>query len=222
MNNNFRTFAIGDIHGCFKTMSKLLYELGDWDRLIFLGDYIDRGPMSKDVIDFIISLQEFHGKDKVVALKGNHEDMCLHSYQYKDNYDRQLGQSWAYNGARQTLESFNSDPLVPIAPIPEEYLEWMDKLPLYYEDDNAYYVHAGFLPEVEPAKQDPYFMLWIRGDFIYSDYAWDKPVIFGHTPVKLVQDLGTKIAVDTGCCFGEFLSAYCVETKEVIKVKNCE
>ncbi len=214
------TWVIGDIHGCLNQLNIMLDKLNEagWDRLIFLGDYIDRGPDSKGVIDTIMSLQKDFGLDKIIALKGNHEDMCLHNYAYKNNLDRQLGGAWSCNGAKQTIDSFNA--FGGYEPIPDEYLEWMNNLPLMCEDENAYYVHAGFLPEVEPAYQLEEDMLWIRHEFLNSDYDWGKPVIFGHTPVKLVQDLGNKIAIDTGCVYGEYLSAYCVEAKKVLKVTN--
>jgi len=64
-----KTFVVGDIHGCFKSLKELYSNLDGWDRLIFLGDYIDRGPESKKVIDFLINLQETYGKDKVITLK---------------------------------------------------------------------------------------------------------------------------------------------------------
>ena len=212
-----KTWAISDIHGCYKTFLNLaaILDSKGWDKLVFLGDYIDRGTDSRAVIDIIREYQNDYG-DAIVVLKGNHEDMCLHRYNhYHNKWDRQLGNAWAYNGAKETLESFDGL-------IPTEYLDWMRELPVRYEDDNAHYVHAGFYPNVRIGDQLEYDMLWIRNEFLISDYDFGKPVIHGHTAFKEPQFTDNRISLDTGCVYGGKLTAYCIETGEIVEVINAE
>ena len=210
-----KTWAIGDIHGCIYTLNNMLVKLeSKWDKLIFLGDYIDRGLYSKDVINIIMDLQLIYGNN-IVVLKGNHEDMCLHAHgKYGDQTNYSLGRAWYYNGADETLKSFNSD----TNKIPNGYLDWMMKLKSHYEDNNAYYVHAGFRPDIKIEKQNDYDKFWIREEFLDFNYNFGKPVIHGHTPFKQPQVGQNRISIDTGCCFGDLLTAYCVETGEIISI----
>ncbi len=184
-----RTIAIGDIHGRFDCLTSLVCKLKFTkdDTIIFLGDYIDRGPESKEVIDSIIYLQ---GKFKVVALKGNHEDLCLKAYSdEKNNAD-----IWIYNGGGNTLKSYKN------MKVSKKHLDWMRKLPLYFETERYIFVHAGLLPGKPLRDQNEHTLMWIRNDFIESDYDWSKVIVFGHTPTinPIVQN--NKIGIDT-CAF---------------------
>lgn len=217
-----RTVAIGDVHGQLAALVELFVciEQKGWDRLVFLGDYIDRGPDSKGTIDFVRSLQATHGSEKVVAIKGNHEDMCLHAFEQYDNNDSKLGASFYLNGGYATLESFareeegcNAEP-----GIPQVYLDWMKGLPTRYEDDNAHYIHGGALPGLPIAEQADYDLMWERYTFLKTDYMWDKVIIHGHTPVKNVEERPNGISIDTGAGYGCTLTAFCVETKEIMQV----
>ena len=185
-----------------------------WDKIVFVGDYIDRGDNSKGVIDYIMQLQTEHG-DKVVALKGNHEDMCLHAHEKYEHNDSRFGDAFYYNGGSDTITSFGGK-------IPEEYLEWMLSLPVMHEDDNCYYVHAGFEPCVEPEDQDDYQMLWIREEFLSSMDEWDKRIVHGHTPRQHACIDNTRISIDTGCVYGHTLTAVCVQTHIFIQQDNIE
>jgi serine/threonine protein phosphatase 1 len=215
-----RTIAIGDVHGQLATLIELFVRIEQkgWDRLVFLGDYIDRGPDSKGTIDFIRSLQDLHGIDKVVAIKGNHEDMCLHAFEQYDFNDSELGAAFYYNGGDGTLESFKTESFngnkegESNQGIPQDYLDWMKVLPVRYED-----VHAGALPGLPINEQDDCDLLWERDTFLKSDYMWDKVVIHGHTPVEQVVERPNIISIDTGAGYGCTLTAFCVETKEIMQ-----
>ena len=212
-----RTIAIGDVHGQLAALNELFVQIEQtgWDRLVFLGDYIDRGPDSKGTIDFIRSLQGAHGSDKVVAIKGNHEDMCLHAFSQYDVNDSELGAAFYYNGGDSTLDSFKA---AGFSGIPQDYLDWMKALPVRYEDENAHYIHAGALPGLPIDEQEDSDLLWERDTFLKTEYMWDKVVIHGHTPMEQVVERPNIISIDTGAGYGDALSAICVETKEIMQV----
>ena len=213
-----KTYVIGDIHGCFRQLKELILKVGDMNleenRLIFLGDYMDRGPDSSKVIDYIIDLESKYGKDHVIALKGNHEDMCLHFYGRYNYNDGGLGRMWDYNGGYQTLQSYESNE------VSEDHLEWMLTLRTHFEDENFIYVHAGLLPERAPDSICEYDKIWVRYDFIYSTYDWGKVVVFGHTASKGDPLLmySNKIGLDTGCVYGFKLTCMMMEDRNIWQV----
>ncbi len=233
-----RTFAIGDIHGELEALRAVLGKLptlDERDTLVFVGDYVDRGPHSAQVIEHVRELARGPGP-KVVCLRGNHEDAWL----------RVIDAGWdefvlpASNGCLATLRSFSGEP----APEPDEFVKqheaqalfggtffppdvvsWLRSLPYYYEDEHAIYVHAG-LPEVEgsfphPSEvADPTVLLWVRTKSFFKNYR-GKPVVFGHTTTKhLPQELShytpddpsdlfageAVFGIDTGAGTGGFLS----------------
>lgn len=211
-----RTIVIGDVHGCYEELKTLLSDLEeggaynkDTDKLIFLGDYIDRGKDSRLVIELIRSLQK--DNDKVIALMGNHEDMLLDYYKGFNN-------SWLWNGHNETLNSYDGH-----REQFEDDMKWMRKLPLYHEDENYIYVHAGVDVNKPLKEQDKNTLLWIRDDFIYSEKKYDKKIIFGHTPTMYLSEDGDKpiltfaenIDIDTGCVYNGKLTALIIEDGEV-------
>lgn len=197
-----RTFAISDIHGCLDELDELLALINPTkkDTIIFLGDYIDRGPKSMEVIDYLIWL-----KDRVncIFLKGNHEDMFLNCY--INRLDPYLFLS---NGGKETLKSYRIRAFEwnSLASIPESHMEFLRDLKLYYKDENYMYVHAGIRPE-NGTVQSEEDLLWIRSNFIYKDTHYKEKVIFGHTPFDDPLVMIDKIGIDTGCCFGGKLTA---------------
>lgn len=218
-----RTIVVGDIHGCFNELKTLILSLEekqeynkDTDRLIFLGDYIDRGEDSRLVIKFIRELQK--NNSNVIALKGNHEDMLC-------NYRKDArNQDWLYNGYSETIKSYKG--------FNEEFnndIQWMKTLPLYYEDDHCIYVHAGIDVTKPMDKQTKYDLLWIRKEFIYNVQQYHKRVVFGHTPtVTLTREnhpvytYTDNIDIDTGCVFGGALTALIIEDGEVVNYYQAE
>jgi len=194
-----KTFAISDIHGCCREFTRLLSRMPIYllqDRLILLGDYIDRGPESYDVIRSIMALQAEYGCDHVVVLRGNHEQMAVDYYRTGDI-------SWNYNGNEATIESFarHQEDV-------RHYLDFFQSLPLLFQDEDAIYVHAGIDPSVGLAEQRAEDLLFIREEFILSRQVMPKTVIFGHTPTLMLTRkaypviLPDRIAIDTGCVYG--------------------
>ena len=175
-----KIFAIGDIHGCLDKLEALMGMLDiDFgkDTLLFVGDYIDRGPRSKDVVDYMIDLGRQH--DHVVCLKGNHEFLL------KRYLEGTQSHMFLANGGDTTLESYmRTGGDLGEQPIPSNHLAFFDSLSHYYETDDYVFVHGGLKPGVDLDKQQEWDMLWIRDEFIYSDYDFGKRVVFGHTPFK--------------------------------------
>jgi serine/threonine protein phosphatase 1 len=200
-----RIFAVGDIHGCFDKLVSLMGIIDvdlKKDTLVFIGDYIDRGPQSKEVVDYLIDLAE--GGNRVVFLKGNHELMLQNYLSGEDKL------SFLYNGGEATLNSYMKGGGRREANlIPPRHLEFFENLRLFYETDHYIFVHGGLKSNVSLEHQDEWDMLWIRDEFIYSDFDFGKRVIFGHTPFREPLILDNKIGIDTGAVYGNKLT--CVE-----------
>jgi len=211
-------YVIGDIHGCNKTLQKLLLrlKLTKEDKVIFVGDYIDRGPDSSGVLKTVTNCP-----CETVLLKGNHEEIALEYFNHKGTDDYKY---WLACGGDRTLHSVPQEDW-------EKWIKWMrDDLIIYHEEPDYFIVHAGFN--------------WMGGDKVFKDYdsmLWSrdpspdmgKPVICGHTPVSLsqIKDLvdshSRNIYIDGGCVFTDFsdlgnLVAYNLDTKEIISQKNID
>ncbi len=200
-----KIFAIGDIHGCFDKLCALMDKIKidrNNDILLFLGDYIDRGHSSFDVVEYLIDLKKHF--QKIVFLKGNHEEMLEKYLSGKDRL------TYLINGGRPTLESYmKRSRTTGSPPIPQEHLDFFESLSLYYESDNYIFVHAGLRENIPLEMQDPADFLWIREDFVHSDFDFGKIVVFGHTPYKEPLVEPNKIGIDTGAVYGNKLT--CVE-----------
>ncbi|MFO0618775.1 MAG: metallophosphoesterase family protein [Polyangiaceae bacterium] len=201
-----RTFVVGDIHGDIQALKALFRKFPRMtaeDTVVFIGDYVDRGPCSRQVVEFVRMLPT-KTKAKVVWLRGNHEDAWL---QVKTR-------GWPEfivprgNGCLETYRSFKglSVPHEEETPanqelvemfaasfFPDDVIEWMKQLPLYYEDEHAIYVHAG-LPRIGTKEADRGFahpsvaepssaLLWIRDKDFFANYR-GKLVVFGHTTTE--------------------------------------
>ncbi|MFH2005598.1 MAG: metallophosphoesterase family protein [bacterium] len=211
-----RTFAIGDIHGELQTLRKLLGRLptlGPDDTLVFLGDYVDRGPESRQTVEFLRHTLPQETGARLVALLGNHEDgwlrhvreggwpefvvpqsngcmECVRSY---------LGTTAPPNDERPSKEEFGA--LLSGTALPEDVLAWMASLPHWFEDDHAIYVHA-CLPErdgrwLHPGEvEDHHALLWERSAAFFREYQ-GKRVVCGHTPVvTLPQEISEYTPLD--------------------------
>jgi serine/threonine protein phosphatase 1 len=184
-------WVIPDIHGCaltLKTLIEFQIKPDKSDELIFLGDYLDRGPDSKGVLDYIIDLEE--SGHQVTALMGNHEDYCITAWEEDQDAKSFLGirpktktqREWEVYGGKQTLESFDAD---RPKDIPDKYIEWMKKLNYFTERDNYIIVHAGLNFEEDDPLEDKYSMIWIREFEVIPEKIGNKKIIHGHVPVNL-------------------------------------
>ncbi|HEU17760.1 MAG TPA: serine/threonine protein phosphatase [Deltaproteobacteria bacterium] len=211
-----KIFVIGDIHGCLdklKTMMNRLDLDGENDTLVFIGDYIDRGPDPKGVVDFILDLKT--RLKHVVCLLGNHEQTFLNYYHH--GTDAQL---FYLNGGETTVESYGmvETPEGKKINVPEDHLEFFDSLLPYYETDDYIFVHAGIRPGVPMNKQNIEELTWIRYEFIRHTYDFGKIVIFGHTPLSEPMIEHNKIGIDTGAAYGGELTCVVLPDKEIIQV----
>ena len=197
-----RLLAIGDIHGCRDQLQALLAQVKPQpgDQLVFLGDYIDRGPHSKEVVDLVLSLRQ--RCPNCIFLKGNHEAML------EDYLVRGEQLQFLRSGGDATLASYGA---TGAAEIPQSHREFFNNLRLYYQTDHFIFVHAGLRPGVPLAGQREQDLLWIREEFLSSGYDWGKTVVFGHTPRTRPLLTPTRIGLDTGAVYGGHLS--CCEVR---------
>ncbi len=235
-----RTIAIGDVHGDMaqlETLLERLPHLDERDTIVFLGDYVDRGPDSAPVVDLVRRGMAWRTDARVVALRGNHEDAWL----------RVIDEGWPefvmppQNGCLSCYRSFTEGPVARRGEVPDaaeadamergafwpaDVVAWMRSLPYYHEDEHAIYVHAGLVAEdgvfLHPARvKVPRLMLWLRSREFFEGYR-GKRVVVGHTVTKLLPpelsshtpedptDLWAGpavVAIDTGCGKGGFLTA---------------
>ncbi len=203
-----KIFAVGDIHGCLDKLLLLMDKIvvdPEKDVLVFLGDYIDRGPNSFEVVEYLIGLKKRF--QNIVFLKGNHEEMLEKYLAGPDRY------TYIANGGRQTLESYlgRSKPDGP--PIPREHLDFYESLSLYYQTGEYIFVHAGIRGDVPVEMQSAEDILWIREGFIHSSHDFGKRVVFGHTPFPEPLIQPNKIGIDTGAVYGNRLT--CVKLPDL-------
>jgi len=201
------TYVIGDIHGKFYLLVELMAKIKPEkdDTLIFLGDYIDRGDMSFEVVEFLLELNKRHN---CVFLMGNHEDMFM---DFLSGINENL---FKMNGGYKTVNNYETHgydihmhtPYIERT-LPRDHIDFFQNLKLYHETDDYIFVHAGLLPGVPLEKQPREELLWIRYRFIGSDYDWGKKVVFGHTPSNDVLIEANKICIDTGAAYDGPLTA---------------
>lgn len=198
-------WAIGDIHGCAKTFKALLARVQP--RIAYtLGDYCDRGPRTKQVIDLIM------GDSRIRPLLGNHEDIFLQVY---DNPTSAMVQWFVRNGGLATLESFG---VSDIRQVPKKYVDWMRSLPAVRRYGNVILSHAGANLNKRRPFDDREYLLWNREVPAPNDPAWT--IVVGHTIVDAADSAASvdsrKVMIDTGCCRGGMLTAYNIHTHELI------
>jgi serine/threonine protein phosphatase 1 len=202
---NGRLLAVGDIHGCLDHLERLMARVqpGPEDQVVFLGDYTDRGPDGKGVLDYLIDFGRRFPRS--IFLKGNHEEMFLN---FLNGRDQML---FIFNGGGTTLESYQAEKGIRI---PKAHIEFLEDLRLFYETENFIFVHAGLRPGKPLDEQEDHDLVWIREDFIFSDYDWGKTVVFGHTPRPEPLFADNKIGLDTGAVYGRVLTCCDVEQRQ--------
>lgn len=184
-----RILAVGDVHGMYEKLIALMEKIQfnpKEDLLVFLGDYIDRGPQSIECLDYVIALQEQY-PEQVICLKGNHEAMCSDYYRYEghrhsymmEGNDFQSVLIWLDNGGTGTHKQFKKLRKSELM----KRLRWMRTLPNHYEVDNYYFCHAGIEPNIPLENQREKDLLWIRRWFIKM-YDGKITIVVGHTPVQ--------------------------------------
>lgn len=240
--NRSRTYVVGDIHGERGLLERLLAELpfiGPDDSLVFLGDYLDRGPDSRGVIEVLRRLPE-KTAGTLVCLRGNHEDALLRAIDRGDpSFLLPPG-----NGVSATYRSFIDDPTAEATSaehvasffdvdswLPAPVVAWMRKLPLWHRDAYATYVHAGLEGEGAiwnpPEQSAPHAILWQREPDFFAQYS-GPPLVFGHTPVAELPPAdalrtdpwhrGPLWGLDTGAGKGGPLSCLALPSGELIQV----
>jgi len=189
--NTGRLFAVGDIHGCVNPLRVILASINPQadDVFVFLGDFVNRGPDSKAVLDEVIALI---GKCSVYTILGNHEEMLLGAYQGgRSDHD-----FWCKFGGDKTLASFG----VNLArEIPGGYLTFIAGCADYNESDDFMFVHANYDPEKPLDKTDGGTLRWKKLEKDQKPHVSGKTVVCGHTVQKQVLDLGHVCCIDTGC-----------------------
>ncbi len=222
-----RTLVVGDIHGKLELFNRLLeemeYRAGD-DRLILIGDLVDRGDDSRGVVARAIALKR-EALNDVIILRGNHEAMMLAALSRPESEQAEL---WYYNGGIETLQSYmDKDGEFDV---PEEHWDFLASLPTWYEDDHAIYVHAS-LPQGDDgnflhpgeAPESPE-LYWARNRRFFAEYQ-GKTVVFGHTITGMVFGEKEKvwlreslIGVDTGAYLTGVLSAVELPSRRIFSV----
>lgn len=199
-------YVIGDIHGCLTPLQRLLDKIapGPDDKLVFIGDYIDRGPQSREVVEFARGLP-----GPSTFLIGNHEKMLL---DYLDGKHRSL---YLVNGGEETLRSYGEPPVIP-----EPHLAFFKALRSYYDTPDFLIVHAGIRPMVPLDRQTLNDLVWIRHEFFQFVGRFEKPVVFGHTPMREVLMREDRIGIDTGCVYGGKLTCLKLPDRQVIQVRG--
>lgn len=188
--------AIGDVHGCASTLDALIEELAPTadDHLVFVGDYVDRGPDSNGVIEQLFRYDEQYN---CTFLRGNHEALMLN---YLDEGDFEL---WRMNGGLATLESYRVDS--GMIEIPESHVDFIRETRLFYDHKDFFFVHAGLRPDLTVAENivicDEHVFLWERSYLHARMLAWEKPVVCGHTPHARPINEEKLILIDTGCVY---------------------
>ena len=198
-----RTLAIGDIHGCSKAFDHVLRlaRVRTSDTIITLGDYVDRGPDSKGVLDRLLWLQ---GQCRLIPLKGNHEIMMMESRE-----DPVRNKDWLGHGGRHTLRSYAPGRDNPnLQDVPPEHWHFIEHCLPWHETDEHIFVHANLSPEIPLPEQPPVVLFW---EFLTPQpepHFSGKTMICGHTSQQSGRPLhlGHTICLDTYAYGGGFLS----------------
>ncbi len=213
------TFVIGDVHGCYHTLLKLLEKLPKKSNSIFVGDLCDKGKYSKDVIEFVI-------QNNCLCVKGNHEHL-MQTYIKKAILQNDMSSKWANIrgwGGKQTIENYRDD-----LDTLERHLGWIESLPLYLEIDNFFITHGFGLPYYKRRDQKYSSALFVNRIYDtthirdWEDFKTYKIVnIFGHCNFREVLKDKNYVCIDTGCCYGNKLTAINLKTLETVEQKTDE
>jgi serine/threonine protein phosphatase 1 len=221
-----RIYAVGDVHGCaglLRDLHLLIHEdayrrQAARNVIVYLGDYVDRGDESRQVIDLLLN-EPLPGFERV-HLRGNHEDTLLRFLE-----DTSVGPSWLLYGGAATLWSYGVRPPESTTDagelrrvqrelaqrLPRDHLVFMDALPTLHAEGDYLFVHAGLRPGVPLAQQSAEDLLWIREEFLQSDAEFGKIVVHGHTISPHPDVRRNRIGIDTGAFASGRLTALVLE-----------
>ncbi|NKB53933.1 MAG: serine/threonine protein phosphatase [Rhizobiaceae bacterium] len=236
IGKNMRVYAIGDIHGCLAELKKLFKiikkDLAERPikkhRIIFIGDYVDRGPDCKGVIDYLIDLK-MRGEN-VTFLLGNHEEKLIRVF---TDIDRRSMPGFFRYGGLETLASYGlpaetietilgdaprSKDLKKLSTMVKKHLgkahvKFLSKLKTSTTQGDYFFCHAGIDPSRSFHDQDDYELVWMREPFLSWPRPLQKVVVHGHTPRSTPEAMPHRINVDTGCVYGRMLTAVVLEKK---------
>jgi serine/threonine protein phosphatase 1 len=211
MKKRRRLLTVGDIHGCRCALQTLLNKMSPnrHDKIVFLGDYIDRGPDPRGVIDTLLALQR--KVPRCIFLMGNHERMLL---------DVLAGRNlplYLANGGLATLLAYMGEGLLRL---PSSHWRFFTNLRPYYATTRYIFVHAGLRPGLSPAEQTEEDLLWIRDAFLASGFDWGKTIVFGHTPLRTPYFGPRRIGLDTGAVYGGALTGCDLGTRRIWQARE--
>jgi serine/threonine protein phosphatase 1 len=224
-----RIYAIGDVHGCSALLEQLLALIeahitafpSRRPILVFLGDYIDRGPASRQVIDRLLVLRKHR---EVIFLKGNHESYLVEFLKTPSILPR-----WFQYGGLDTLRSYDIALRSHFDPKEQEllaaafslalnrhgHLEFFDHLKISFVCEDFFFVHAGVRPSISIDQQSEEDLLWIRDDFLHFEGDLGKIVVHGHTPVLRPEVCSNRINIDTGAYATRRLTCLIIERDQM-------
>ena len=209
-----RTITIGDIHGCAIALAKLIEAVAPQpdDTVVPLGDYVDRGIDSRGVIDQLISLADHC---RLVPILGNHEEMLLGAREGRSDF-----RFWMNCGGITCLDSYGSTGRMDL--VPAKHLAFLRSCRTYFETKRHFFVHANYEPAVPLDRQKLQTLRWLSlRDYVPpTPHCSDKIAVVGHTPQPEVLDLSYLKCLDTGCCFGGWLTAMDVDSRQIWQVNE--
>jgi serine/threonine protein phosphatase 1 len=226
--SGLRIYVVGDVHGRADLLTRLFATI-DTDLLtrpashtlhIFLGDYIDRGPSSRQVIDMLLERSHFH---ELVFLKGNHECCLLQFLENPAEFS-----NWRQIGGLETLLSYGVAPLRNptreqqkdlaerfAAALPASHAQFYSRLKLSFSCGDFFFVHAGVRPGIPLDRQREEDMLWIRDDFLLCEEEFGRMIVHGHTPVRSPESHSNRMNIDTGAYITGKLTCLIIENDEL-------
>ncbi len=235
--NNMRIYAIGDVHGCLEEMNALLDLIQDdltsnpikKHRIIFVGDFVDRGPDCKGVVERLIQLTAEN--KNITCLFGNHDEKLLHAL--KPMKEELFKKYFQYGGAETLLSYGFSETELGIVQsgdysptlakalaksvkkrLPESHIKFLESLPRQVSEGDYFFCHAGVNPNEPFNQQKDHDLIWMREPFLSWDKPLEKVVVHGHTKIDEPDIRVNRINIDTSCVFGEALTAVVLEGTE--------
>lgn len=231
--DGIRIYAIGDVHGRADLLQVQLAQIAADERsyrcprskIVFLGDYIDRGPDSKGTIDLMLACARTR---EVVFLKGNHEIFLRRFLDFPHSLDE-----WRCFGGLETLVSYGLRPSLSRShsdyeklsrelrdALPPQHLTFIDALPLSFSCGDFFFVHAGIRPGIALHEQTESDLLWIRDDFLHHGKPFERYVVHGHTPIDAPDIRSNRVNIDTGAFATGRLSCIVIEGLDIVPLTD--